>query len=176
MPLDEKLPLDVVHMLDVADPDSVVETELHPEGDTVTDSVPLTVGDKEPVEQGVGEREALALRVPLPDSQAEGDRLGVCEPVPHDEPDSDSVPLGEKLTLDVEQMLGEVDADAVAESELHPEGDTDSDCVPLTVGVSDTVEQGVGDCEALIEGEREGDAVKHPEEDCEGELLALWLA
>ena len=38
------------------------------------------------------------------------------------------------------------------------------------------LEQGEEDCEALIEGEREGVTVEHPEAEREGELLALWLA
>ena len=176
VPLAEKLLLDVEHMLGEVETDAEVEIEPHSDGEvdrdlarlavalalglTKVDSVSLTVGDREPLKQAVEDCEMLV----------------VSEMVPHRETDSESVPLEERLPLDVGHRLGDAKPDSVAECEPKPEGDISSESVPLTVCVSDTVEQSVGVCEALIEGEREGVAVEHPEADREGELLALWLA
>ena len=61
MPLEERLPLDVGHMLGVGVADTVGEREVHPEADTVGDCEALAVEEGEAVSLG----EANAEREPL---------------------------------------------------------------------------------------------------------------
>ena len=141
MLLEEKLPLDVGHVLSEGEADTDGESEVHPEADTV------------------GVCEALAV--------------GVCEAVSHTEADCDRVPLGEKLPLDVEQMVSGGEPDTEDERELRPDAEADGESVSIAVGVRVLVENEEGDCDRVPLGEKLPLDVEHRlskgEEDSEDE-------
>jgi hypothetical protein len=177
--LGDRLPLDVEQMLDVLETDTKDETELRPEGDIADEGDPLTVEVCETVPQDVADRQRVLLgdRLPLDVEQmlgegetdtkeesvlhseddAEGDcvslAVGVCETVPQDDADRQRVPLGDRLALDVEQMLGEVETEAEAETVSRPEGDSDGDSVSLAVEECEAVPQDDSDWERVPMGD-----------------------
>ena len=103
----------------------------------------LSVGETDTV----GESEAH----PEPDTVGECDAhtVGVCEPVPHVDAESDRVVLEEKLPLDVGHVLSEGEADTDGESEVHPEADTVGVCEALAVGVCEADPHTEADCDRV---------------------------
>ena len=129
VPLGERLPSGDENALGEARPDCVAESENQEgvaDGDSVvvkvgqeavadTDSVPLSV-----TQEGVAVCEAVPVAV------------GVCDAVPHDEADADTLLPAEALALDVGHSLGDPETDSESDTE-NQEGEADGVSVPERV-------------------------------------------
>ena len=110
-----------------------------------------------------------------PEGVGDGDcvcvTVGVREAVPQEEADRVPLPLGEKLPVEEELLLGETEPVTEGECVLQPEGDTDT----LTVPEREAWPEGVtdGDCVPQLEGVCE--PVPQADADRDAEALGVKL-
>ena len=202
--LEEGLLLAVKPMVDDIDTDKAAVRVLNPEGVLEEETVPQDEEDSdgEPLEERlalgvehvVGTEDPVCEKVCRGQNVADEDgdcavlKVSVGVAVPQDVAETVIVPLGERLALDVEPMLGVVETECVAEGESW-EGEADGDCVTLSVydgeavphrekrgdrllreeKLPHAVERVVGD----VEGEGVAEKELAPERDCSGEPVSL---